>query len=164
LQQQFEAKRHENFPPRINDVDRIAKKKETAIIYRAVHDLKIIRGALLLLPISYVPLISRLSIYVITQRAWKIKQFALYLSDRPSLFTWILNFSGASFERLSRHDRHERQTTYFDSLRNLCTYRRKETNIQSRRRVAHTNSLIYNLLLIFNFFFYFFFFLLWLVA
>lgn len=38
------------------------KKKEVAIMYRAVRDLKIIRGTLLLLPISYVLVIARLSI------------------------------------------------------------------------------------------------------
>jgi len=152
LQQQFEAtKHHENFPLRINDVDRIAKKKETAIIYHAVRDLKIIRGALLLLPISYVPLIARLSI---RDNATSVEnQTNRALSFRSSLFTWILNFSGVSFWH-SRYDRHERSvTTYFGSLRNLFTYCRKETNIQSRRQVAHTDSLMYNLLLIFNFFF-----------
>lgn len=127
---------------RIDAVDRILqKKKEIAIMYCAVRDLKIVRGALLLLPISYVPLIARLSI---TQRAKSNKSYFIFQVDR-----YFLREFWTSPCR-SHHARDEicmcqkvvtsetRQTMYFGSLRNLFTYRRKETSaIRNRKQVTH---------------------------
>lgn len=113
-------------------------------MYRTVRDLKIIRDALLLLPISYVPLIARLSI---RDNATNVEnQIHRTLSFR-SIVTFYVNFEVSWY--VSRYIRdeiymcqkvvsNETRQIYFGTLRNLFTYYEKETSaIQSRRRVTH---------------------------